>query len=1481
MKKAKPLLVIFSFIFFIFICISAKFVNFNKKKSSNCAFPPYQQKLISYEQKTFSPTKVAYLAPTFVDFKKEKPIFKPEKFTTFLKTHISKHKKINAQKLQLKLIDSQIDALGKQHHRYQQYEQGIAVEGGIYIAHTDKKGYLESMNGQLFDVKNIDVTPNVDEGRAIELALQLAHADTYRWEVENLHKYFPKAKLVIVPNEFDFEKGGFQLAYKIEIYATRPLEKTVFYANAESGIIIAERPSLCTADAIGTAETFYSGTQQLHTDSLAPTAFRLRDYSRGKGIETYNLQQKTAFEQAQDFTDSDNYWNNQNAAQDEVATDVHWAIQKTYDYFLNTHNRNSYDNQATVIRSYVHYDSGYRNAFWDGEHLAFGDGDGSTRTPLTALEVCAHEYTHAITEYTANLFLSGESGALNESFSDIFGQVIEFQYKAETATYLLGDEITVNGEGLRSMNNPKTHGNPDTYGGEFWENDNNHNRSGVQNFWFYLLANGGTGANDLGNTYEVQSIGLQDAAAIAYRTLTVYLTPTSNYQDARFYSILAARDLFGDCSKQVEQTIRAWYAVGVGDNYAPQVRPDFIADRNNLCNLPATVRFSNTSINSTSVLWDFGDGNTSTEDKPTHHYQTGGHKDVSLIAYGCDGIADTIIKNNFIFIDTTSILCDTILFPFKEHQLITNCSGVLYDNGGQEHNYSNTATGSVTIQVAGSDYISLTIKDFSTEKDKDYLTIYDGNSIEAPLIGQYSGDDLPNNGQPIQSTGNTITLQFKSNTVVDETGFEIHWICHTVTEVPTVSFEQSASNLCDGKIFFQENSSNLPTQWHWDFGDGNTSTEQHPQHTYTQTGVYDVRLIACNNFGCDTLQKPHSINIQLKSLLCDTIYFEKNQHKNIHSCTGVIYDDGGSALPYSDNQQSSLTIAPPLAESITLHIQELDLQICCDSLLIYDGTDATAPLLFSSKQNDSTHEIIAQSGQVYLQFSSNQNIYESGFSIFYKTQAPLLAPSADFYLGADTFSLNQFLPIQNVSQRASAYWWNFGDGYFSTDFAPKHAYTQAGNYIVQMIAFNCYNSDTIYQEIEIVNPAQLLVEPNSLLIHLQTGEQQTHNVQLINTGDDYLKYTVQTTDLQDYDYQSTLNYSDLEPSTTHIFTPIAAYDSLVVTVTLNGDYNSNSEFASLYIDDEWIAQIDDQNISNGTDVQQIFTFTKETFAKWLIDKELVVKIRNDESVDEEGQQQHSVRVQANKIPWMRVEATPFTQIPPQDSSTILLHFNAIDIPTGIYNYSLPITTNVPDVPIYELFCQLVVSDGTTTGNAPIADFRLRKTENNNPYVISFFDASENEPSSWQWDFGDGNTSTEQHPLHTYHQKGIFDVSLTVCNDWGCDTKMKERYIRLGLDTPLNESRFDKQSTPTQNASYTLFPNPANTQLNIHFSQKTNQNTPIHLQLFNNLGQIVVQQKLSPPLPATYQLPLEYLPKGVYYLSLKMDGGSWVEKVVIF
>lgn len=489
------------------------------------------------------------------------------------------------------------DALGYENYKFQQTINGIPVEYGV-ISVLVKNNKVISQNGEWFKnsvSSRVEKRATISEANALNSALAFVGATSYKWqdlaEEEFIKKetgngkasFYPKAKLVYYSDPSNLDSKKVKLAYKFDIYASEPVSRQEVFVDAKTGQVLGSNALIQETNAPGTAVTGYSGTQSITTDQLTTTSFRLRETGRngGTAVETYNLKKGTSYAKAVDFTDTDNNWNNVNTNLDQYATDAHWGAEKTVDYLKTKFNRNSIDNNHFAIKSYVHYSRSYFNAFWDGSRMTYGDGSSTNgNKPLTALDVCAHEIGHGMTSKTANLAYQKESGALNEGFSDILGNSVEFWARPSKASWKLGEDFNYV---IRDMANPNAYGQPDTYGGTYWKTVNCtpsstndycgvHTNSGVLNFWYYLLVNGGSGTNDKGFAYNVTGLGLDKAAQIAYRTLTTYLTSASTFANARTYSLQSAADLYGAGSAEVTQTTNAWNAVGVGGGTSPAGR---------------------------------------------------------------------------------------------------------------------------------------------------------------------------------------------------------------------------------------------------------------------------------------------------------------------------------------------------------------------------------------------------------------------------------------------------------------------------------------------------------------------------------------------------------------------------------------------------------------------------------------------------------------------------------------------------------------------------------------------------------------------------------------------------------------------------------------------------------------------------------------------------------------------------------------------
>ncbi|MCX6290831.1 MAG: M4 family metallopeptidase [Bacteroidetes bacterium] len=940
---------------------------------------PDAQKIIPGAEKIITGTQSA--VPEFVQFRKESCI-ELAGFKMWARQSFS----LSAD-YDFRLLNSDKDQIGITHYRYQQTYRGVPLEGTMYIVHA-KNNQIISLNGTLFNKLNVSSVPAMSESAALNSALNYMGASVYRWQVKEMEEqlkrtsgnpsasWFPKGELMLAPVKGNISAQYYRLAYRFDVYAEKPLRREYVFVDASSGEIIYTKNRIQSSDVLATAITAYSGSREIITDSVSATNFRLRETGRGNGIETYNLQTGTTYVNT-DFTDADNYWNNVNAQQDQYATDAHWGSEMTYDFYWNKFSRNSIDNSGFKLLNYVHYNTNYLNAFWDGTEMTYGDGSGAYN-PLTPLDVIGHEISHGLTEQTSNLNYANEPGAMNEGFSDCMGNSIR-HYGKQSATidWLIGDEM--GGTPFRSMSDPNAYGNPDTYQGTYWDfaTQEVHQNSTVLSHWFYLLAEGGSGTNDNGDAYTVAGIGIEKAQAICFRMNTVYFVPTSQYADARTYAIQSAIDLYGACTNEVMQTANAMHAVGIGGVFTTGVTSDFSTPVILFCSAPASAIFTNLSSNAGTFTWDFGDGTALVHtNSPTHVYNSYGQFTVSLIADGGSCGIDTMIKALYVSVDSANP-CIVNLPLTGTGATQTACAGQLYDNGGPSANYTDQTDVSITIAPVGAATVTLTFSSFNLESTYDFLYIYDGPTTASTLIGSYTGTALPNGGT-ITSTNGAITIRQTSDQALNFSGFALTWQCSIANTSPHAVFTADATTSCAGFIHFMDQSTNGPTSWHWDFGDGDTSNIQNPSHAYAANGTYTVVLTVSNVHGTDVSTQVNYITINRPSAPVSS---------NISICPGdaaALTATGSSVLNWYASASGgsavgtgSPFIVSPVPNPVTYWV-ESDIYPATQHVLPVDNSIGGGGYFTGSNYHDLMFDVLNPvklvSVKVYAQNSGNRTI---------------------------------------------------------------------------------------------------------------------------------------------------------------------------------------------------------------------------------------------------------------------------------------------------------------------------------------------------------------------------------------------------------------------------------------------------------------------------------------------------------------------------
>ncbi len=706
-----------------------------------------------------------------------------------------------------------MDETGLVHQRHQQYYKGIKVEFGTLIIHV-KNTNVVSINGELYNASLLNLVPSIDYDDALNYALASINATKYLWEdaeqaqIVNYEK--PKGELVIFPV---VKTGEVKLAYKYDVYAIEPVSRQEIFVDAQNGEILYKNPiikhiantSSDKGDVVkfetlitGNANTKYSGLRSIETRFDTPlNKYVLNDLTRGAQIVTYNCERIINTYQNVHFQDNDNNWTlaeHANTFFDNAAQDAHWGAEMTYDFWKTIFNRNGFDDNNGLIKSYVHFKqtaANLNNAYWNGSFMTYGDGASK---PYTSIDICGHEIGHAICTYTANLAYRNHSGAMNEGFSDIWGACIEHFGRTGSLTgtpvanvWKIGEDTTAGGTGLRSMATPLTFGDPDTFRGTNWvvtaedgactptsSNDycGVHGNSGVMNHWFYILTVGKAGINNAPiaerDTYNVTGIGMVKSSQIAYYTERDYLTPNSNFFDARIFSIEVANNLYCASGPEVIAVTNAWFAVNIGINYATaqnDVSLDAIPSNNSInCGvtiISPTITFKNlgtntiTSVNisynidggtNTNLVWNGTLSTCSTGSQQitvnTSALSPGTHLLNITTTIAGDVFSSNNTKSTYIFVNESGSLNQVNGFESTTDNLITFNEAISNTSVWQKGIVNKTNL------TDTSNVYATVLTDTYPNDTKSYLTsrCYDLSAVQNPILKFEMAFDLPYGG---------------------------------------------------------------------------------------------------------------------------------------------------------------------------------------------------------------------------------------------------------------------------------------------------------------------------------------------------------------------------------------------------------------------------------------------------------------------------------------------------------------------------------------------------------------------------------------------------------------------------------------------------------------------------------------------------------------------------------------------------------------
>ncbi|HNO70530.1 MAG TPA: PKD domain-containing protein, partial [Bacteroidia bacterium] len=509
-----------------------------------------------------------------------------------------------------------------------------------------------------------------------------------------------------------------------------------------------------------------------------------------------------------------------------------------------------------------------------------------------------------------------------------------------------------------------------------------------------------------------------------------------------------------------------------------------------------TAKFYDQSSNlPTAYSWSFPGGtpSTSTAANPEITYSTSGQYNVSLTATNAYG-SHTATKSSYITVNGTEYN--------MSNRTVTDCVGRLFDSGGQNGDYGNNENFTFTIAPSGTELVKLTFESWGLS-DGDALSIYDGTSTSAPLIGSYGGFFIPNE---IVATSGKVTLKFSSNETGTRSGFAISWqakggnTCSPGTTIPApiADFNSTITGTtAPYSVELIDNSQNNPMGWTWLLpgADFERVYSRNVTAFYNTPGTYTITLIVVNEGGRNTISKTITITAPPVEINM------KNGTET--SCNGTLYDDGGATGNYLNSKAYTLVIQPAGATSVTINFSQWAVENNYDFLRIYNGTSTSAPQLGNGWSGTSPGTVTANSGAMTLRFTSDANTTAAGWKATWSATGGTCggttpAPVANFTASATTITAGSSVNFTDLSTNTPTSWsWSFQGGTPATSTVknPTVSYSVAGTYSVALTATNAGGSNT-----KSVNGYITVTTGGGVTINMKNGTETSCNGTLYDDG---------------------------------------------------------------------------------------------------------------------------------------------------------------------------------------------------------------------------------------------------------------------------------------------------------------------------------------------------------------------------------------------
>ena len=549
-----------------------------------------------------------------------------------------------------------LGAAGTIYIRFSKSHKGIPVIGGDFII-AERDQSVTTILGQITESSGVSILPELSKAQVLSSVLDESGVTVYDWDTPGADKVMPTPELVLLGIDKDGQPSDLRLAYRLVVQSVKPRASETVFVDANTGEIIFRASNIMHSSVIGEGDTIFYGRKKFRTElftSNGQTQYRLRAPSMNNHLQiaTSYLKHEGISKVANtiDIVSDTPEFNSIPLQVDNdldlifspifLATTAHWGTQEVEQYWNKFVPFMPFAKLEVLVSEIADLCPVGGLACYDANknriNLLVKSSFGVKATKLSTI---SHEFTHALYSHLVSKFGSGESAVINEGLADLFGWLVHGEPNTPYCNGYIPDYFIEHVNPLRSsfddrdcnstntvctlrvesscklnMSEPYLNSTkqPILYKGKHYmdtsgqcnvaTNDYCHHNASLVPYWFYLLYIGGEGTNELGNSYKLNGIGLDDAEKIIAEALLYMMAGPMDFKALREATIRSASNLFGENSKQAVEVRKAWYALGVGDNHDTRsYSPSTLLDKREIDPWPAHLSWEQLD---NEVDWD-------------------------------------------------------------------------------------------------------------------------------------------------------------------------------------------------------------------------------------------------------------------------------------------------------------------------------------------------------------------------------------------------------------------------------------------------------------------------------------------------------------------------------------------------------------------------------------------------------------------------------------------------------------------------------------------------------------------------------------------------------------------------------------------------------------------------------------------------------------------------------------------------------------